>query len=348
MRSKVHSNFYHIELLLSAILFAGILFLPVLANAEDLSTTTIEISSTTSIVISTTTPNISTTTDIISTTTSSVVATTTPFIKNIHNAVEVEAKVRAEFPDSPIMTSVARCESKFRQYADSGNVFRGGYNNQMIGIFQIYESIHKSTALSLGFDINTVDGNIGYAKYIYGKSGTTPWISSFPCWNDKSTEGSTAIPTERSNIPTINNSSTLTLNLTMGIIDEQVLILQQILNSSEFPVALSGPGSKGQETNKFGALTRDAVRKFQCAKGITCNGDEYTTGYGFVGPRTRSILLSMIPNISNTPVPTQSTTETVTPTTSSTDEVKITELKIKIAELLKLVASLQAQLATKN
>ena len=40
-------------------------------------------------------------------------------------------------------------------------------------------------------------------------------------------------------------------------------------------------------------MTREAVRRFQCAKGIACDGDEATTGYGRVGPMTRSALLQL-------------------------------------------------------
>ena len=38
----------------------------------------------------------------------------------------VEATVREYFADIPVMIEIARCESKFRQFADSGNVLRGG------------------------------------------------------------------------------------------------------------------------------------------------------------------------------------------------------------------------------
>ncbi len=55
-------------------------------------------------------------------------------------------------------------------------------------------------------------------------------------------------------------------------------------------VAQSGVGSAGKETNIFGNLTRDAVKKFQTKYGIASSGDENTTGYGLVGPKTRSKL----------------------------------------------------------
>ncbi len=109
-------------------------------------------------------------------TTTSAVSTAT----NTHDAVAVEKRVREYFTDIPVMIEIARCESKFRQFTDSGSVLRGGGSEGMIGIFQFYEVIHKQGALALGFDINTIEGNIGYARYLYTQSGTTPWASCVP------------------------------------------------------------------------------------------------------------------------------------------------------------------------
>ena len=78
--------------------------------------------------------------------------------------------------------------------------------------------------------------------------------------------------------------------LRLGMEGGSVVALQQALNGSGFTVAQSGPGSPGEETERFGALTRAAVRAFQCAKLSLCSGDENTTGYGVVGPRTLAAL----------------------------------------------------------
>src|SRR5688572_9021285 len=87
-----------------------------------------------------------------------------------HDPEEVEEAVREYFEDIPVMVEIARCESKFRQFTDSGNPFYGGYGGGMVGIFQIYESVHDNAARDLGFDIETVDGNIGYAHHLYKQS----------------------------------------------------------------------------------------------------------------------------------------------------------------------------------
>jgi len=94
-----------------------------------------------------------------------------------------EATVRDYFADIPVMIEIARCESKFRQYADSGNVFRGGVGQQMVGVFQFFDRYHERAASALGFDIETLDGNLAYARHVYTLEGTAPWISAQDCWD---------------------------------------------------------------------------------------------------------------------------------------------------------------------
>ncbi len=70
-------------------------------------------------------------------------------------------------------------------------------------------------------------------------------------------------------------------NLTTGSLGDEVKALQMFLNSHGFTIAASGPGSAGNETNMFGALTKAALAKYQAAKGIT-------PAAGFFGPLTRA------------------------------------------------------------
>lgn len=107
------------------------------------------------------------------------------------NQVEVEVRVREYFKDIPVMIEIARCESKFRQFTDSGNVLRGGSAGGMVGVFQFFESIHTAPAKALGFDITTLEGNLGYAKHLYNTEGTTPWNSAKACWNVPTTNSHT-------------------------------------------------------------------------------------------------------------------------------------------------------------
>jgi len=95
----------------------------------------------------------------------------------------VEETVREYFADIPVMIEVARCESKFRQFTDSGNVMRGGVGGQMVGVYQFFDQYHESPADELGFDIETVEGNLAYARHVYDLEGTDPWNSARDCWD---------------------------------------------------------------------------------------------------------------------------------------------------------------------
>ncbi len=189
---------------------------------------------------------------------------------NLLSPAEIEVMVRNFFSDIPEMISIAQCESRFRQYNDKGEVLRG--SNLYIGIFQFDEKIHAKKALDLGMDIYTIEGNLEYAKYLYQQAGLRPWAG---CIGK-------------------NTNYVITQNLRIGNRHLQVQTLQKILNEIGFFVAKSGAGSLGNETNYFGALTREAVRRFQCEKKIVCHGNESTTGYGQVGPKTRAMLIQEI------------------------------------------------------
>lgn len=94
----------------------------------------------------------------------------------------LESYVRAYFVKTPILAEVSRCESRFRQYAKNGEVMRGVVEED-VGLMQINEYFHKSTAEKLGYNLATIDGNLGYAKYLYEREGTQPWSASAYCWS---------------------------------------------------------------------------------------------------------------------------------------------------------------------
>jgi hypothetical protein len=320
---------------------AFFVFAPVLANAQIV--TTIDIgASTTATTVSTSTTATSTTTSVATTTTATsttFVATTTPPV--INSNVGVEAQVHIYFANTPVMIAIASCESSFREFNSLGMPLNGG-SGGMIGIFQISTAIHGPIALSMGMDINTVAGNMAYANYLYQQNGTTPWLSSFPCWN----------PIVNPTVTTQNGPSTALLhsNLVLGTVSPEVVTLQQLLNKSSTPVATSGPGSPGQETIIFGTLTKIAVRAFQCAHDITCSGDEYSTGYGAVGPATRIALLSLltittINPVATVPVPMNTSplpggTSSSIATTASVESPEITALRAQIVQLEQILALL--------
>jgi len=75
---------------------------------------------------------------------------------------------------------------------------------------------------------------------------------------------------------------TITRDLSVGATGEDVRCLQQFLNNHGYTIAETGPGSKGNETGEFKALTEAAVKKWQEAKGIT-------PATGSFGPRSRTV-----------------------------------------------------------
>lgn len=94
----------------------------------------------------------------------------------------VEEYVREYFEDIPVLAEIARCESKFRHFGKNGDIIRGEINRRDVGVMQINEYYHKATALKLGVNIYSLDGNLAYAKQLYEREGTQPWISSVQCW----------------------------------------------------------------------------------------------------------------------------------------------------------------------
>jgi hypothetical protein len=103
-------------------------------------------------------------------------------ITDFLSPLAVESEVAKVFADTPALIPVAKCESGLEQYNEDGTPFYGGSGGGMVGVMQINEAVHKNTALALGYNIDTLDGNLEYAKYLYEQEGITPWLSSSSCW----------------------------------------------------------------------------------------------------------------------------------------------------------------------
>jgi peptidoglycan hydrolase-like protein with peptidoglycan-binding domain len=74
-----------------------------------------------------------------------------------------------------------------------------------------------------------------------------------------------------------------TNDLTLGSRGNQVQCLQTALNDLGYPVATSGPGSKGHETTYFGKETKNAVSQFQ-------KDNHISPAVGYFGPETRGAI----------------------------------------------------------
>ena len=91
--------------------------------------------------------------------------------------------VEEYFSDAPVMIEVAYCESRLRQFNEYGDPLRGRVNSADVGVMQINEKYHAATAVKLGHDLYTLEGNLAYARYLYETQGTKPWVHSSKCWN---------------------------------------------------------------------------------------------------------------------------------------------------------------------
>jgi photosystem II stability/assembly factor-like uncharacterized protein len=76
-------------------------------------------------------------------------------------------------------------------------------------------------------------------------------------------------------------------NLSIGTRGIEVKSLQTFLNAAGYVLATVGPGSPGNETTIFGALTQRALAAFQRANGIT-------PSVGFFGPKTKAFIQALI------------------------------------------------------
>ena len=104
---------------------------------------------------------------------------------------------------------------------------------------------------------------------------------------------SVRIASERS-VPTIPDGITGSY-AAVGSVNEEVRAAQMLLNQTACPVAVSGVGSVGRETNYFGGLTRAAVVCYQHLRGVAADGvltpalyaDLYTAYHSKVGSGAR-------------------------------------------------------------
>ena len=114
-----------------------------------------------------------------------------------------------------------------------------------------------------------------------------------------------------------------TKDLTLGDINPEVKLLQQFLNQQGFVIIDSGPGSKGQETEKFGRATFNALIKWQeknKAEVLTPAG--FSRGTGIFGPASRALankLMVVTPVTHTVPITTTPVATVTAPVVAKTD-----------------------------
>lgn len=103
-------------------------------------------------------------------------------MNDVNGVMSTEAYINQYFSDIPIMIRIAKCESTFRHLDPDGDIHRGKANNADVGVMQINEFYHLDQSIKENLNIYTLEGNVSYARELYEKKGTKPWIASKSCW----------------------------------------------------------------------------------------------------------------------------------------------------------------------
>lgn len=83
---------------------------------------------------------------------------------------EIKLAVIEEFGHK--MAKIVECESGFKLKAHNPYNKNGSTDS---GLFQI-NSIHRAKAKKMGIDLNTVQGQFAYTRYLVEKNGYKDWV----------------------------------------------------------------------------------------------------------------------------------------------------------------------------
>lgn len=82
------------------------------------------------------------------------------------------------------LEAIALCESGDTQFNSDGTPYRGIVNSSDVGIFQINLYYNPYNVVKgEGYDIYTIDGNVGYGIEMFIWHGSEPWGASKSCWS---------------------------------------------------------------------------------------------------------------------------------------------------------------------
>lgn len=99
----------------------------------------------------------------------------------LFNITPEEAAIARFFPEVQEQAmSIALCESGVRQFDWYGDVILNHEGSGAAGIFQIMP-FHRVMARKMNIDIDTVSGNVQFARSLYDWYGWSPWLASNNC-----------------------------------------------------------------------------------------------------------------------------------------------------------------------
>jgi peptidoglycan hydrolase-like protein with peptidoglycan-binding domain len=119
-------------------------------------------------------------------------------------------------------------------------------------------------------------------------------------------------------------------------------MLQQFLNNNGYPIAASGVGSKGLETDLFGKATEAALKRFQSAyRNIVIIPAGLTVPNGVVGPQTRKLLntgaFAWIPTVGGKVTVVTTTTTQAMPKAQFTKQLSLGTVSPEVKALQQLL-----------
>ena len=163
-------------------------------------------------------------------------------------------------------------------YDENNNYFAGITGNSTFN-FQI-----KSNVVSSGSSRQVARSTPIQVPVILPPNSTVPCTGGalFSNLTGQPCNGNSVTPNTPNTPDSDSTKFIFTKNLWSGMIDLEVKELQKYLNTHGYLLAISGIGSLGNETNKFGNLTIQALKKFQSANGLKPDA--------VVGPKTREFL----------------------------------------------------------
>jgi hypothetical protein len=221
--------------------------------------------------------NITWTDSLKSWTVSSTNATTTVYTigdltSNEYYLVKVDSLVSSSITGTTCTNGVCRADS-------TGHItftYTGGYSTHTFTVEHTSAPVSPISSSSGSTPMNRVSNLLSMGKKDEAKKVAKQY--NLKIISSSTTTATTTYPFKRT--------------LRLGMTGDDVKALQQYLNTHGFTVSLTGPGSLGNETTFFGALTKKALIKFQEANApyiLTPLGLKY--GTGLFGEGTRGFVL---------------------------------------------------------